>query len=215
MTGGTAASSPSDCSSVAGECSGMTRRRRISRSVRILVLALLALLGFALAGCGATKKIVVVTLTNGGPKKSGAVRSGIIMLDHRIGPVSFAEPKPQVTKTLGRGVAAQLDGHRLRFYPKVGIYVVYAAGPPKGKRTFAVFIVTRTSRYKTRSGVGVGSTLRQLHEQVKVRCYGGTSVSPPDTCQHEKANINLPFTVFNIDRTTRRVSQVAVVPGGD
>jgi len=91
------------------------------------VLALLALFGCAVAGCGATKKIVVVTVTNGGPiKRSGTVRLGIITLDHRIGPVSFAEPKPRITKALGIGVAARLDGHRLRFYPKVGIYVVYA-----------------------------------------------------------------------------------------
>jgi hypothetical protein len=181
----------------------------------VLALAPLAVLGFAAAGCGATKKIVVKEQTTSSPSvRVGTAQPGIA-LDHRIGPVSFAEPKPRITKALGLGVAARLDGHRLRFYPKVGIYVVYASGPPKGKRTFAVFIVTRTSRYKTRSGVGVGSTLRQLRQHVKVRCYGGTSVSPPDTCQHEKANINLPFTVFNIDRTTRRVSQVAIVPGGD
>lgn len=129
--------------------------------------------------------------------------------------MSFGEPKPQITKALGRGVAARLDGHRLRFYPEVGVYVDYPPNPPKGKPTIAAIIVTRSARYKTRSGVGVGSTLRQLRHHVKVRCYGGTPVSPPDTCQHEKANINLPFTVFNIDPATKRVTQVAIVPGGD
>ena len=143
----------------------------------------------------------------------GTTRPGIA-LDHRIGPVSFAEPKPQVTKALGHGVAARLDGQRLRFYPKVGIYVGYPPNPPTGKPTVAAFIVTRSARYKTRSGVGVGSSLRQLRHHVRVRCYHGTP-SAPSECQHEKANINLPFTVFNIDPTTKRVTEVAIVPGGD
>lgn len=178
-----------------------------------LALALLAVLGLVIAGCGATKKkIVVVTL----PAITGSrTLPGVIILDRRIGPVSFAEPKPQVTKPLGAGVVARLDGHRLRLYPKVGIYVDYPPNPPKGKPTVADFVITRSARYKIRSGVGVGSTLRQLRHHVKVRCYGGTPVSPPDTCQHEKANINLPFTVFNIDPATKRVTQVAIVPGGD
>jgi hypothetical protein len=174
----------------------------------ILVLGLAAVLGFALAGCGATKKSVVRTLTNGGPIKRAGVRSGVITLDQRIGPVRFAEPKPQITKALGPGVSARLEGHRLRLYPKVAIYVVYPPKPPEG----AVFVITRSARYKTRSGLGVGSTLGQLRRGVRVRCYGEPV---PDTCQHEKANINLPFTVFNIDPTTKRVTQVAIVPGGD
>lgn len=179
----------------------------------ILGLALLAVLGSAAAGCGATKKIVIVTRPVGvvTTEKIAVEDTGTrpgIALDHRIGPVSFLEPESQVTKVLGDGVAARLDGHRLRFYPKVGIYVGYPPNPPKGKPTVAAFVVTRSPRYYTRSGVGVGLTLRQLGHSVKVRCYG-------DTCQHEKANINLPFTVFNIDPTTKRITQIAIVPGGD
>jgi hypothetical protein len=143
----------------------------------------------------------------GGVSMEETVQPGI-SLDRRIGPVSFAEPKPEITKALGPGVTARLSGHPLRFYPKVGIYVDYPPTPPNGRPTSAAFVVTRSPRYKTRSGVGVGSSLRELRRRVKVRCYG-------DTCQHERANINLPFTVFNIDRATKRITQVAIVPGGD
>ena len=183
----------------------------------ILALASLVVLGSAATGCGATKKIVVKVDTNSPATNIALNYTGSrgIVLDHRIGPVSFLEQEPHVTKELGAGVAVSLDGHRLRFYPKVGIYVGYPPNPPKGKPTVAGFIVTRSARFKTPSGVGVGSTLRQLRHRVRVRCYGGTPVSVPDTCQHEKANINLPFTVFNIDPTTKRITQVAIVPGGD
>lgn len=173
---------------------------------------LLAVLGFAVAGCGATKKIVVDVQTNPPPTISavavGAAQPGIA-LDHRIGPVHFNESRIEVTKALGSGVLASLAGHRLRFYPKAGIYVDYAGS---GARQVAAIVLTRSPRYRTRSGLGVGSSLRQLRGHIKVTCYGGAPV--PGQCQHEKANINLPFTVFNVD-TAHRVVEVAIVPGGD
>jgi hypothetical protein len=174
----------------------------------IRALALLAFLAVVAAGCGdATKK---------------AARPGLIALDRRIGPVRLGEPKLQITKALGRSVVARLSGQPLRFYskvkiyvyakvkiflyPKAKIYVGYRPNPPKGNPTVAAFIVTRAARYKTRSGVGVGSSLRELRQRVTVRCHG-------DLCRHEPANFNLPFTVFDLDPTTTRITEIAIVPG--
>lgn len=147
----------------------------------------------------------VASLLCVGVAAAGTARPGIA-LGHRIGLVSFGEPRATVTYALGRGVSVRLAGARFRFYSKGRIYVAY---PPPGVRQRVSFIVTRSARYKTRSGVGVGSSLRQLRRGVSVKCYG----SPvPTTCQHENANINLPLTVFNIDSATKRVTEVAIRP---
>jgi hypothetical protein len=151
--------------------------------------------------------VALVLVVTGCGSSHDAARQGArpgIALDHRIGPVSFAEPKPQVTTALGRSVVARLSGHPLRFYAKVKIYVGYPPNPPNPP--VAAFIVTRSARYKTRSGVGVGSSLLELRHRVRVRCHG-------DLCQHDRANFNLPSTVFDIDPTTTRITEIAIVPG--
>jgi len=186
--------------------------RRISRSVKaILALALPAVLGFALAGCGATKKIVANAQTTPQPTISamaaGTTRPGIV-LGHRIGAVTFAELRSEVTKALGRGVRASIDGHRLRFYRRAGIYIQYASS--RGKQ-FAVIVLTRSPRYKTRRGVGVGSCLDQVRRRVGVTCDRPSS---PSQCSHQGANINRPLTVFNLD-AAERIVEVALAPGGD
>lgn len=154
--------------------------------------------------------VAVAGLLLTGVAAAGTARPGIA-LDQRIGPAHIGEPRAEIAKDAGPGTSVRLDGKRLWFYPKAAIYVSFAPGPHTRASQVAFWILTKSARYKTRSGVGVGSSLRRLRRGVTVRCYPGN----PIVCQHERANTNLPFTLFDIDPGTKRVTSVAMVPGGD
>jgi hypothetical protein len=154
--------------------------------------------------------VAAASLLSVGFAAAGTARPGIA-LGHRIGPVSIGEPRAQIEQDVGRAVAVRLDGQKLWFYPTVRIYVSYAPGPVTRLNEVAFSVVTRSARYRTRSGIGVGSSLRQLRRTVSVRCDHGK----PIVCQHKTANSDLPFTMFDVDHTTKHVIAVAIVPAGN
>ena len=131
-----------------------------------LAVALLALAGASIGAAG--------------------TRAGIA-LDHRIGPVSLNEPRVEITNALGQGIPVRLEGNRFRFYSKVGIYVLY----PNGVQQRAAVIETRSARYKTRSGIGVGSSLRQLRQAIQVTCHRS---GPSIQCYHGFGGPSRPET---------------------
>ena len=124
-----------------------------------------------------------------------------IVIGHRIGAVRIGEPKARVTRALGRGIPVRVEGNPFLFYSKAGIYVLY---PPNRSLPRRVFVVmTRSARYETSSGVGIGSSLRQLQRAVHVNCRSsGQSL----VCYEGVA----PLTSFRLSKATKRVTEISI-----
>jgi hypothetical protein len=90
------------------------------------------------------------------------------------------------------------------FYPRARLYVDYYTY--RG-RQYALSIITDSPRFKTASGIGVGSSVTQLRRRIDVTC----DLVDSYTCQHEPAGTGQALTLFDIDRTTRRVVRISIV----
>jgi hypothetical protein len=189
---------------------------------RLALTAVLMVAVLAELGCGASHHAATGSETTTAVRRAKDPALHRIGLDHRIGVVTFGERKDRVDAALGPGVSKSPDHLRgaFSFYPQAGIYVGYYAH--RGQK-YAIAIITHSPRYRTASGAGVGTTLGQLRKRVNVSCDGdgfthGVLTSPstdPGHCGHPINSTNHPFTAFTIDSETKRVTEVAILPGGD
>jgi hypothetical protein len=153
--------------------------------------------------------LATCTAVAAGVARAGTPRPGI-GIDWRIGAVHFDELKSDVDAAVGPGQVKRLDRYNGKwiFYRRARIYVSYVLD--RGHK-YAFAVVTKSARYRTRSDIGVGSTLRTLRRGLKVSC----DLVDYYTCQTAPANRDHPFTLFQIDRVTKRVTEVQILPGGD
>ena len=135
---------------------------------------------------GSAAAIVLVLAACGGG--SSRIASRTIVLDHSIGPVRLLEPLHEVETALGKGVTVHNDAHNGHYvrYTKLGLDVAYAPGP-HGEVAFV--LLTTSSSYRTRGGVGVGSNLHAVASIKGIKCYSGLD------CQHGNTH-NKPGTGF-------------------
>jgi hypothetical protein len=90
------------------------------------------------------------------------------------------------------------------FYPGVSIGVIYGSNS-RGKAAAAI-LETAASQYRTKSGIGVGSTVGQLR---KIGADCGLTV---DSCQIG-ISASKPGTTFLLDDHGTRVARVAISTG--
>jgi hypothetical protein len=198
--------------------------QRRARHRRLLVVLGVALLAAVMAGTAVT--LGLPGGSSGGAGRAGInraslsatgrVRPGGVVVGQHIGPVRVEEPKAQIKQTLGLGKSLRLAGVSLRtvdhgrhfwFYPKVGIYVSYPASRALYLR--ASTVMTRSPRYKTRSGIGVGSSLRQLHRVLPVQC-GQFGRGKWILCSYGYVLARRANTGFLINRATKRITQITL-----
>jgi hypothetical protein len=149
---------------------------------------------------------LVAVCSSGGA--NGSSPSRLIVLDRSIAGVTLLEQRAAVERTLGHGTSlgAPAPGVMRVAYRKETLVVGYVTGGSKHE-TVVLLLDTRSPRYRTRSGVGVGSSSAKLMSLGGVNCFGGTQ------CQHGYKAVNKPGTTFWLDRPRGKVIRIAMTLG--
>ncbi len=132
-----------------------------------------------------------------GSSSSHAPRVAIV-IDKSIGGVSLKERRSAVERTLGHGVVVKTEDQKppeppahveVVMYPD-GLEVVYVSRTAAQRaRGVAIAVLTKSSRYRTKEGVHVGSSLADVRQIPGIKCDGGND------CQHGNTH-NKPGTGF-------------------
>ncbi|MDG4551753.1 MAG: hypothetical protein P9G45_15240 [Candidatus Contendobacter sp.] len=114
--------------------------------------------------------IVALSLAVGGSFPAMAADEFALLKAEQIGPLRIGLPAGEVARGIAcqprRGPVArwEADGdyHQEWAYPDCGIRLDMSATTPKGAWTIGSITLTRPSPWKTRRGIGIGSTEREV-----------------------------------------------------
>jgi hypothetical protein len=143
--------------------------------------------------------------------------SNLIVLDRSIGGVSLREQHSAVDRQVGRGVvlSSKLDRSARPAPVRVervsymsGALIVTYVSEAK-QQPVAIILESASPRFRTRSGVGVGSTFAALRSIRGVKCYAPASTE----CQHGYVAVDGPGTTFRLTRPHGKVIYVAMAFG--
>lgn len=166
-------------------------------------LALIA----ALVALAASIAVLVVKLAGRG-SSGHTPKDTLIVINRRVGPFSIGEKQEKVEEVAGEGSVVlsrnpthgEYFGTLIKDYPAVSIRVVYLTGQRKLAGLFAV--ETTSPEYRTKSGVGVGSTVAQVK---KIGAYCDSTTS----CEIQDTNAETS-TYFVLDESGTRVIRIGV-----
>jgi hypothetical protein len=152
----------------------------------------------------------------GGTASNGPSASRLIVLDRSVGGVRLREQRVTVARSVGRGVVVRTTIDRSArptperitqvAYQGGALVVTYASAANQPSRVFV--LETKSTRYRTRSGLGVGSSCTTMVSVGGVNCYGEST-----ECQHGYAAVNMPGTTFRLDRPRGKVIYIAMTFG--
>jgi hypothetical protein len=143
--------------------------------------------------------------------------NGLIVLDRSVGGASLSEPRSAIERVLGRGTVLESKIDRsARPLPARVTRVTYLSGAltityvsTKTQQPIAVALESTSPRFRTASGIGVGSTYAALHSIRSVKCYGPAFTE----CQHGYAAVDKPGTTFRLDRPHGTIIYIAMAFG--
>lgn len=168
--------------------------RELNSECLLAALAVTALAS-VIVGCGAS---------NTTPTPRTRAPSRLLVLNRRIGPISFGETRARIEAAFGAGHAVTLEPSHVAvvLYSPLAIGVSYARNQ-KGQLAAAI-VETAAGRYRTRSGVGVGSATAML-SKAGVNCN-----LSPGTCQISGSGTKAIGTTFFLDPKSGRVARIVI-----
>jgi hypothetical protein len=148
------------------------------------------------------------------PTSTGFQAKALVMPSASIGGVTIGERRVEVERLTGEGshVRTNQFGAVYVSYDAYGLDVIYIRGVKNNgeisNEPVVVQIRTTSPHFRTRSGIGVGSSLSQLKQVAPTVCYPGKAINAY-TCRVGTRTNSYPETFF--DLTDRRIVAIRLV----